>query len=1000
MVFYVWTVDAIGSQDNPPYYLKWRRVLTPPLRSSALEIDGRVYIGSSDGYMYCLDSEDGVTQWRYHAEEQVTTSAVIVGNLLLFGDRNGFFYAIDRHSGKLSWKFKTDGQIFSGAAVIGEKVIFGSADGWLYALKLDGTFLWKCRTSNSILQTPTFNGSSVYFGSTDKEFRSVDASNGALLWKFKTKGALECSPLLAKGKLLFGSDDGYFYGLDAHSGKLIWKWRVGAEIQASPVIWRETVIFGAKNGFLYSLAINDGQVIWRTKVPPAKTVYQSRSTSADAVYQLGDIAIIDRETIGVGTSDGVLRVYDPEIGKELWNFQTFGPILAKPSMANGRLYIPSDDGFLYCLDLKIQTPIEEKDLLWEIWKEELSLGIKTGYTHERAYRINYNGNNAIRLMVNEVNWESGYRKSYSERITSLDFKPLYFKEQLIDDSQFLTLEGKISDDSVSVSETLAGENRTKVVALHRPQRSYGKVVFAEFAGKQILTNQKIVIGETFVIPIFNPGTLKVEMIHVSIDSIDSIQMADRKIPVFVTSVTYDIEELRDIRTVEKVDYEGNTLISETPDLGTLSKVVSREEALIWKIGEIKAILKADAQIPSAPKLTKLNIGLNITADKARRIFKEDERQQIRPTSDSSAELVIHKVAFQADRTPELPVHIDEQLYLRPTTFVQSDDDSIKKLANQIVGNERDSWKAARRLSEWVWNNMHPEEGGVKFKSSLEVLQTMEGTCSEYTVLFIALARAVGLPSRASVGFVSLGDSYFSLHMWPEVYVGQWIEFDPSWNETEIDAGHIKVASGSVDLTDMLRLDIPLQIAFVSLDTLRVKSYEAEGKMMLSIAEKLFTQASEADKNFDDRLAIQLFSRIESLPTNRRSAEALERAGEIYVRLGEEEKAIQNFEKLLKEYPDSDQADDALYQLSRIERNRKRPDQAISYLQKIVKEHPDSDLGDESLLMIGEIFEREYSNKSMAGKMYQMLIENYRDTGAAISAKEALKRLEVLGTTAK
>ena len=58
---------------------------------------------------------------------------------------------------------------------------------------------------------------------------------------------------------------------------------------------------------------------------------------------------------------------------------------------------------------------------------------------------------------------------------------------------------------------------------------------------------------------------------------------------------------------------------------------------------------------------------------------------------------------------------------------------------------------------------------VSLPSAREVLRTRVGDCNEHTVLYVAMARALGLPARIAVGLVYLRGAFY-YHAWPEVYV--------------------------------------------------------------------------------------------------------------------------------------------------------------------------------------------------------------------------------------
>jgi hypothetical protein len=132
-------------------------------------------------------------------------------------------------------------------------------------------------------------------------------------------------------------------------------------------------------------------------------------------------------------------------------------------------------------------------------------------------------------------------------------------------------------------------------------------------------------------------------------------------------------------------------------------------------------------------------------------------------------------------------------YLKATHSIQSDNEEIVKTAKKIVGEEKDLYKKAVLINEWVHKNI---TGSLttNLPTALDVLKKKAGDCSEYTLLFVALARAAGIPAREVRGVMYIGDelSGFGFHAWPEIYVGKWIGIDPAWNEPLLDATHIRL----------------------------------------------------------------------------------------------------------------------------------------------------------------------------------------------------------------
>jgi len=139
--------------------------------------------------------------------------------------------------------------------------------------------------------------------------------------------------------------------------------------------------------------------------------------------------------------------------------------------------------------------------------------------------------------------------------------------------------------------------------------------------------------------------------------------------------------------------------------------------------------------------------------------------------------------------------------LSATEFIQSEDPKIVGLANEITGNETSLLRATAKISDWVHDYITPVPT-VTIPSATQVLHLKKGDCNEYTVLFTALARAAGIPTRSVAGLVYQGGRFF-YHSWALVYVGRWISVDPTFGQLPADITHIPLAEG--DMKDQINL---------------------------------------------------------------------------------------------------------------------------------------------------------------------------------------------------
>lgn len=138
-------------------------------------------------------------------------------------------------------------------------------------------------------------------------------------------------------------------------------------------------------------------------------------------------------------------------------------------------------------------------------------------------------------------------------------------------------------------------------------------------------------------------------------------------------------------------------------------------------------------------------------------------------------------------------------------YIQSKDARIARTARQIVEAEADTLEMARRIGRWVHTSMKTAEG-IAIARSIDVFRDRRGTSEEYTKLFTALSRSIGIPTQIVAGLVYT-DGAFRYHSWPSVYAdGTWNDIDPFFGQDRADATHVSLINGDYDaLIELLRV---------------------------------------------------------------------------------------------------------------------------------------------------------------------------------------------------
>jgi len=131
---------------------------------------------------------------------------------------------------------------------------------------------------------------------------------------------------------------------------------------------------------------------------------------------------------------------------------------------------------------------------------------------------------------------------------------------------------------------------------------------------------------------------------------------------------------------------------------------------------------------------------------------------------------------------EIPKTIKDK-YLENNEKFQYDHLTIQNALKQAVGDEENPYWIARKIFNYIIENMYYEMSG-GWNTAPTVLERGNGSCSEYTFVFISMCRAAGIPARYVGSVVVRGDDASMddvFHRWAEIYIPNfgWIPVDGS-----------------------------------------------------------------------------------------------------------------------------------------------------------------------------------------------------------------------------
>ena len=360
----MWRSDSENSgmgQSGPTNLnVRWKFTTNGGVVSTPIIVNGRVYVGSQDKNIYCLDSRDGRLLWNFATEARIKSSPAVVNGRVYIGPDDGYVYSLDAKDGSLIWKSYAGGYIDahfdaitgirSSPIVVNNRLYVGSLDTNLYCLDTDnGDVMWTYKTDGPITSSPAVSDGAVYVTSqepTSGALYKIDAINGDFIWKLDIPYILSAdrgidlhvSPTVAEGIIFVATNKDEYHGVNATTGEDVWTFVTarGTEDAGGYLVgsmaYHDGKLFIIDMFFITALDAKTGEVIWKS--------WQGTELYASPTYADGKVY--------VATDRRIIYVLNASDGKRLSFFEPASNCWSSPAVYEGRMYIGSNDWNVYC----------------------------------------------------------------------------------------------------------------------------------------------------------------------------------------------------------------------------------------------------------------------------------------------------------------------------------------------------------------------------------------------------------------------------------------------------------------------------------------------------------------------------------------------------------------------------------------------------------------------------------------------------------------------------
>ena len=391
---YLTTANSTVAIDARSCQIRWQNIYKgeePPVFAANKGVgfaDGRVFRGTPDGRLLCIDAASGRTLWKLKAAdpsvgEFFSAAPIAWMGLLYIGIAGsdwgvqGRMMAFDAATGKEIWRFNTIPQGSEPGAETWKNppgLRVGGGGSWsTYTLDPEtGELFVPVGNPAPMLRSDLRGGKNLY---TDSVL-VLDAKSGKLRWYFQLTGNdgfdldLGAAPVLystagGRSMVAAGSKDGYLYGIDRATHRLSFQTAVttvnGPDNLKMPPPAGVTHCPGYLGGVEWNGPAFDptdqsifvGAVDWCMVFKPGEAVYHP-----PGLYH-GGVVILSPGDLGKGWITSI----NGNTGEVRWNYRSQSPIVAAITPTAGGVVFAGDAlGTFFALDTKTGQPLFKHDM--------------------------------------------------------------------------------------------------------------------------------------------------------------------------------------------------------------------------------------------------------------------------------------------------------------------------------------------------------------------------------------------------------------------------------------------------------------------------------------------------------------------------------------------------------------------------------------------------------------------------------------------------------------
>ncbi len=332
-----------------------------PLIAKPIIADGKVFTLDTKSHIRAFHDQTGKLIWEKNIRPKNEDESVIAGGLAF--DQNIIFVnggynetlALNGKTGEIIWRAQMDAGSRAAPTVYNGRVFVKTLNNRIVALNVtDGTVLWKYEGAGEgtgLLGTasPAVDDQIVVAAFSSGDVAALRVENGSVVWSdrlinnlqlnsLSTLADIRAHPVIEDNIIYAVSYGGKMVAIDKRSG--VRKWAKDISSSETPVIIDDYIFVFNSDNKLIALDKSTGNSLWVTDVPR----YAKPEKRKDPIFWSGPI-MVNSQLILTGTN-GIMAIYNAKNGELTRQLATKKDVTLAPVIANGVIYLLSEDGSL------------------------------------------------------------------------------------------------------------------------------------------------------------------------------------------------------------------------------------------------------------------------------------------------------------------------------------------------------------------------------------------------------------------------------------------------------------------------------------------------------------------------------------------------------------------------------------------------------------------------------------------------------------------------------